>query len=383
MPTGEGDMLEMPRLQICTLVMLLAVGRAAAHAAPAADTDAAAVVSGSAGARLDAYFEALEAAGFSGTVLVARKGDVLLHKGYGLADRRRKAPCTTETVHDIGSITKQFTAAAILKLEMAGKLRVEDPLARYLEGVPEDKAGVTLHHLLTHTSGLDHYYGEDEDYAPRDLAVRLFLRMPLITTPGAKYRYSNPGFSLLAAVVEKVSGKPYEAYLREVFFEPAGMAKTGYLIPRWNVLEVSKNYNGDRDNGWTFNRNWGPEGPYWHLFGNGGILTTTGDLYKWEQALMSDRLLSPEAHRKLLMPHVKEDEDGRSFYGYGWRVGKTDSGTAFSGHGGGSDFGVAAAHFRFPEAGVLVIVLSNQASFPGGANAATLTERISRLALAP
>ncbi|HXB55666.1 MAG TPA: serine hydrolase domain-containing protein [Vicinamibacteria bacterium] len=345
--------------------------------------DPGALVSGAPGARLDSYFEGLETGGFSGTVLVARKGKLLLHKGYGLADRRGKLPCTTETVFDIGSITKQFTAAAILKLEMAGKLRVEDPLAKHLEGVPEDKAGVTLHHLLTHTSGLDHYYGKDDEYAPRDLAVRLFLRMPLITPSGAKYRYSNAGYSLLAAVVEKLSGKPYEAYLREVFFEPTGMTKTGYILPRWNVLELSRNYNGETDNGWTFNRNWGPEGPYWHLFGNGGILTTSGDLYKWEQALMSDRVLSPEARRKLWTPHVPESDTGLSSYGYGWRVGKTDHGTAYSGHGGGSSYGVAAAYFRFPDDGLLMIVLSNQAGLPGRMDPPAWMERVASVAAAP
>jgi CubicO group peptidase (beta-lactamase class C family) len=348
-----------------------------------AESETPEVVSGVAGARVDAFFQGLAVGGFSGTVLVARKGELILHKGYGLSDRRRKAPFTTETVHDIGSITKQFTAAAILKLEMDGKLSVTDRLADHLEGVPEDKTGITLHHLLTHTSGLDHGYGNDDDYAPKDLAVRLFLSAPLITRPGETYRYSNPGFSLLAAVVEKVSGRPYEAYLRETFFEPAGMLKTGYLIPRWNVFEVSRNYNGDEDNGWTFNRNWGPEGPYWHLFGNGGILTTTGDLYRWEQALMSDRFLSREARTKLLTPHVPDGSGGKSFYGYGWRVGRTEDDMAFSGHGGGSSYGVAAAYVRFPDEGMLVLVLSNQARFPGGDDAAEIAARVVKLALAP
>lgn len=340
-------------------------------------------VEGERGRLLDAYMTRLEAAGFSGTVLVARNNQVLLHKGYGLCDRSRKAPCTTDTVHDIGSVTKQFTAAAILKLEEAGKLRVEDPLSKHLQGVPEDKAGITLHHLLTHTSGLDHVYGEDDDYAPRDLAVALFLRMPLITPPGAKYHYSNPGFSLLAAVVEKLSGKSYEAYLREVFFGPLGMTKTGYIIPRWNVLEVSRNYAGEEDNGWTFNRNWGPEGPYWHLYGNGGILTTTGDLLKWEQALMGDRVLSASSRGKLFTPHVPEDDSSGSSYGYGWRVGKTESGAAFTGHGGGSSWGVAATYNRYPERGVLVLVLSNQAKLPGGLRGGTLGERVLLLATGP
>jgi CubicO group peptidase (beta-lactamase class C family) len=346
----------------------------------AGDRDPGKVVEGPAGALIDSYFGALETGGFSGTVLVARKGEILLHKGYGLADRGRKISCTTGTVFDLGSITKQFTAAAILKLEAEGKLKVEDRLSVHLEGVPEDKKDVTLHHLLTHTAGLDHVYGEDDDYAPRDLAVKLFLRMPLLSKPGERYHYSNPGFSLLAAVVEKLSGMSYEAYLHDRFFQPLGMEHTGYFIPRWNILEVSRNYSGEEDNGWTFNRNWGPEGPYWHLYGNGGILSTTGDLYKWEQALMSDRVLPAEARKKLFGRHAPEGSDASSFYGYGWRVGTSDQDMAFSGHGGGSSWGVAAAYFRFPEQGILVLVLSNQASFPGGEGAATLTGRIAAMA---
>ncbi|MGH8311016.1 MAG: serine hydrolase domain-containing protein, partial [Steroidobacteraceae bacterium] len=131
---------------------------------------------------------------------VGRKGELVFAKGYGLADAEFDVPANADTMFRIGSITKQFTAAAILKLETEGKLKVEDRLSVHLEGVPEDKKDVTLHHLLTHTAGLDHVYGEDDDYAPRDLAVKLFLRMPLLSKPGERYHYSNPGFSLLAAV---------------------------------------------------------------------------------------------------------------------------------------------------------------------------------------
>ena len=199
--------------------------------------------------------------------------------------------------------------------------------------------------------------------------------MPLLTTPGERYHYSNPGFSLLAAVVEKLSGMTYEEFLQDRFFGPAGMTQTGYFLPRWNVFRVSRNYSGEEDNGWTFNRNWGPDGPYWHLYGNGGILSTTGDLYKWEQALMSDRFLPADARKKLFSRHVPEGSDAQSFYGYGWRVGTSEQDMAFSGHGGGSGWGVAAAYFRFPEEGILVLVLSNQARFPGGEGAAALTSR--------
>ncbi len=339
------------------------------------------VVNGDAGSRLDIHMSALEDAGFSGTVLVSKDGEIVLHKGYGMADRRREIPCRPDTIFDIGSITKQFTAAAILKLEMAGKLSTSDTLGQHFPDIPSDKAGITLHQLLTHTSGLDHYYGEDTNYAPRDLALEVFFKMPLLSVPGDEYRYSNPGYSILAAVVEDVSGLKYESYLAKELFGPAGMTETGYTGPRWDMKRMSRNYNGEKDNGFTFNRNWGPDGTYWHCFGNGCILTTTGDLVRWEQALQSHSVLSAEAREKLWTPHVTARDDVK--YAYGWRVGKSARGTTWIGHGGGSGFGVSAAYYRFPEDGVLVLVISNLASIPGMKNQARFVDRLVTLTLGP
>jgi CubicO group peptidase (beta-lactamase class C family) len=178
------------------LVLLVSPAPPAGAAATGADLRTVVVRPGG-GARLDLQMTSLAAAGFAGTVLVAKDGEILLHKGYGMADRQRKIPCDTETVFDIGSITKQFTSAAILKLEAGGKLNTTDRLDKYFPDAPRDKAGITLHQLLTHSSGLDHGYGEDTDYAPRDLAISVFMKMPLLSPPGQKYRYSNPGFSIL------------------------------------------------------------------------------------------------------------------------------------------------------------------------------------------
>jgi CubicO group peptidase (beta-lactamase class C family) len=328
-------------------------------------TSPAGVVSGEAGRRLDQFITDLVPAGFSGTVLVARNGDILLHKGYGFADRSRNIPAGTDTVYDIGSITKQFTAAAIMKLERDGKLSTEDQLTKFFRNAPADKAGITVHHLLTHTAGFDHGYGEDDVVAPRDPTLQLFLSKPLLSKPGEKYRYSNAGYGLLTAIVENLSGQPYERYLHEQFFRVAGMTKTGYRIPQWNPNEISRNYNGDKDNGPPLDRVWGPEGPYWHLFGNGGILSTPGDMYKWERALQSDTVLSSAARAKMFQPYVPMDGEDKTRYGYGWYTGKTASGADFTGHTGGSSFGVSAGHFRFPADGLVVIYHCNRIPVPG------------------
>jgi CubicO group peptidase (beta-lactamase class C family) len=348
----------------------------------AADTAAAEVVQGAAGSRLDIHLSALAERGFSGTALVTRKGEVVLHKGYGLRNRRANKPCTLDTVFDIASITKHFTASAILKLEVQGKLRTTDPISKYLPGVPPERNSITIHHLLTHTSGLESVYGEDDDYLPKDLALKLFFRMPLLSRPGEKYSYSNPGFSLLAAIVESASGQSYEAYLREQLWKPAGMEQTGYVLPAWDLDLVSHNYDAKGEShGHTFNRNWGPDGPWWHFFGNGGILSTTGDFLKWDRALNAETVLPAPAREKLWTAHVPMGESGSS-YGYGTVVRKTARGTRIVGHSGGSDWGVSTKYYRFPDDHVVVIAFSNLAAGTSREGSVSFEERLADLARA-
>jgi CubicO group peptidase (beta-lactamase class C family) len=194
--------------------------------------------------------------------------------------------------------------------------------------------------------------------------MKLILSKPLLSRPGEKYRYSNPGFSLLAAIVEKVSGQPYERFLNGQLFQPAGMTKTGYRLPKWDPKEISHNYSDGKDNGPPLDRVWASDGPYWHLFGNGGILSTTGDMYRWQLALDGETVLSAAEKAKLFKPYMPTDNPS-TFYAYGWTVGKTRAGAPVIGHTGGSEFGVWAAHFRFPDDRTVVIVQCNQIPVPG------------------
>jgi CubicO group peptidase (beta-lactamase class C family) len=180
-----------------------------------AETTDGPVVAGELGTKLDDFLSRLADWGFAGTIVVAKDNQVVLAKGYGLADREKKIPMTTDTVISIGSITKQFTAAAILKLEMEGKLRVTDSIDKYFPNVPEDKKAITLHHLLTHCSGLVSDFGDDFDKVTRDEIIRRAMASKLLWQPGHRYRYSNAGYSLLGAIVEIVSGRPYEAFLHD------------------------------------------------------------------------------------------------------------------------------------------------------------------------
>jgi CubicO group peptidase (beta-lactamase class C family) len=321
------------------------------------------VVSGPLGEKVDQLMSRLEAFGFAGSLLVAKDGKVVLHKGYGLADRERGIPWNAETVFDIGSITKQFTAAAILKLEMEGKLAVTDPIGKYFEDVPADKAGITLHHLLTHSAGLEDVFGGDYEEMPRDELVKAALASKLLWAPGTKYRYSNSGYSLLGAIVEKVSGKPYETFLQEKLFKPAGMTKTGYRVPKWEPGTVARGYNQQGDWGTPLDKLWAPDGPWWNLRANGGILSTTGDLYKWHQALEGEKILSKAAKEKIFTPHMPEDEEGSSHYGYGWAIFKTPRNTRLISHNGGN--GIFAADFRrYVDEETVLITGSNRSDFP-------------------
>lgn len=313
------------------------------------------------GEKLDAHMSRLEAYGFSGSLLVAKGGEVILDKGYGFADARRKSPFTPETAFDIGSITKQFTAAAILKLEMQGKLAVSDPVSKWFEGVPDDKKGMTLHHLLTHSAGLVDVLGDDYDEMPRERLVKEALGSKLLWAPGTRYEYSNVGYSLLAAVVELASGKPYEEYLRENLWKPAGMARTGYRLQEKGQLAHGV-YRENEDWGTPLDKAWAPDGPWWNLRGNGGVLSTTGDLYKWHQALEGEAILSKEAKAKMFTPHVPEDEEGHSHYGYGWAIFKTPRNTRLIAHNGGN--GIFNADFRrYVDDGVVLIIGSNRQDF--------------------
>ena len=314
---------------------------------------------------VDEHMRRIAAFGFSGSLLVAKDGKVLVEEGYGLADRASGRAYTAETGGDIGSITKQFTAAAILRLEMEGKLRVGDPITRFFPGVPEDKRGITLHHLLTHSAGLEDVFGGDYEVAERDSLVRVALASPLLWAPGTRYQYSNLGYTLLGAVVEIASGVPYERYLRERLWEPAGMRKTGYRGGGWSSATLAHGYRPDgADWGTALDRAWAPDGPWWNLRGNGGILSTVGDLYRWHRALEGTAILSDEAKAKLFAPHVAMDEEGSSRYGYGWAVSTTARGTRLIAHNGSN--GVFYAELRrYVDEGVAMLVMSNDAEMNG------------------
>ncbi|WP_244177433.1 serine hydrolase domain-containing protein [Streptomyces atriruber] len=295
-----------------------------------------------------------------GITVAAARGDELKHcAGRGLADRAAKTPATCDTVYDVMSITKQFTVAAVLKLEMAGELRVTDRMDEYIGPVPEDKRDITLHQLLTHTSGLPESLGDDYDPASRAELLAGAKKARLRSAPGEEFHYSNAGYSVLAAIVERVSGQSYESFLAEHLFRPAGMTHTGYVLPAWERAQVAVEYDRHgRARGLPMDHPWAPDGPYWNLRGNGGMLSTARDMFRWHRALTGDTVLSATARQKLFAPQVRVPElDGS--YGYGWVVVDPGDGRV-AWHDGGNDWSLATvAEFRHRR--IMVFWVSNHA----------------------
>ncbi|MEW6207323.1 MAG: serine hydrolase domain-containing protein [Acidobacteriota bacterium] len=296
--------------------------------------------------RLDDYLSRLAQFGFSGAVLVARGDEIFFNKAYGMADKEKRIPNTASTVFSTGSITKQFTAAAILKLEMQGRLSIADSISKYLDRVPDDKKAITLHQLLTHTAGVISTPGGGVK-PDRDATVREILDATLNFAPGSRFKYSNEGYSLLAAIIEKVSGKSYEEYLRENLFKPAGMHHTGYRLTDWSKATVARWYTGELDNGSPIER---PH-PNWALIGSGGILSTTEDMFRWHVALKGNVVLSEAAKAKLFKPALND-------YACGWDVINSPRGLLHA-HDGGNTFGVGADIKRFIDAGIFIMSFCN------------------------
>jgi CubicO group peptidase (beta-lactamase class C family) len=288
--------------------------------------------------RLDDAMTRFGAFGFSGTVLVAKDGSILLHKGYGLADRERHILTTTATVFPYASIVKGFTAAAVYKLEAEGKLTTSDTIGEYLPGVPASASRITLLQLLTHSSGLPHEADNVAGGATRGEHVRNILRVPLQSEPGTRYAYSNAGYDLLAAIIERVTGIPYESYIREHLLRPAGLAHIGWrsefdsrLFAR-GYQEVYRDANDEV----TF---------------PAGLIGTAEALYRWGEALDRDAVLPTQARTKLFTPALGD-------YVNGWFVTKTKTGDSVQITDG--DYpGYSARLTRFPSRHAAIVVLTN------------------------
>nr|WP_321236451.1 serine hydrolase domain-containing protein [uncultured Psychroserpens sp.] len=309
--------------------------------------------------KVSSYLDQLEKKQFSGSVLVAHKGKIINSNGYGYANKESKIENKATTVFDIGSITKQFTAAGILKLEEEGKLSVNDKITTYFNNVPTGKRNITLHHLLTHSSGLPPALGHDYHIISKTDFISKALASELLFDEGTQYEYSNTGYTLLAMIIEKVSGQDYETFLYQNLWKPSQMEQTGYLRPKYDQSNVAVGYKDSGKWGQP-NEKWDNE-VSWHLKGNGGVLSTVEDMYRWHQALSGTKILSKASKTKMYTKHVEEGEGAQSHYGYGWAIFPTPRNTNLIAHNGGN--GIFFADFwRYLTEDITIIMMTNHAN---------------------
>jgi CubicO group peptidase (beta-lactamase class C family) len=269
--------------------------------------------------KADTYLSKLTKARlFSGSVLIARNGKVVLSKGYGEADRKKNLVNTAQTKFRIGSLTKQFTAMAILILQAQGKLNVRDRICMHLSNCPTSWQTITIHQLLTHTSGIPDFVSfpdfqttQGSPSSPTQTIAR-FKDKPLDFQPGAKFSYSSSGYILLGAIIERASGATYEAFLRDNIFAPLQMVNSGY-----------DHNNGDLAVGYRDQTSVPADFidisiPY----AAGGLYSTVEDLYRWDQALYTDKLIPKNLRDMMFTPFVPMPDNGGPGYGYGWGIGK-------------------------------------------------------------
>ena len=353
------------RVAILLLVGLLICGTAVAQS------------SSSTAERIDEVLEKYhDLRQFNGAVLVAKDGEVIYQKGFGEADMEWDIANTPDTKFRIGSVTKQFTAVLILKLAEEGKIDLQETVRDYFPDYPAPQGDqVTIHHLLTHTSGIPSYTNfpeyaseiEREPFAP-DSLVKLFSGRDLEFEPGTEWRYSNSGYFLLGAIIEEITGKPYHQVLQERILDPLALRNTGY--DHYGEL-IDRRANGyvRTFEGYENARYFNSSVPY----AAGSMYSTVRDLYKWDQALYTDRLFEDPKYKEMMFtPHMQD-------YGYGWFIremplGEDGDEVKVIEHGGGIR-GFITGFMRLVDDRHLVVVMDNTQSN----TVQTITEDLARL----
>ncbi|CAN7653970.1 serine hydrolase [Massilia sp. LjRoot122] len=347
------------RTAICAAVLLLCQPQAAqAQEAPRsvlAEQD----MAGRIDASIAPYFKA-DVPG--ATVIVVKDGKPVLRKAYGLADTAKGVKMTPEMALRLGSITKQFTASAILMLAEEGKLSVDDDITKHLPDYPTRGKKISIEHLLTHTSGIASYTGKPGYMAgmAQDMSVAQmidsFKNDPLDFEPGSQYRYNNSGYFLLGAIIEKISGQSYANFLEQRIFKPLGMRDTYYEGFGNSKAPVAAGHSRGAQ-GFGAAKPLSMTQPY----AAGSLVSTVDDLARWDAAIGAGRLLKPSSWKQAFTSYRLSDGKATG-YGYGWDVDKVQGETSM-GHGGGIN-GFSTYALRFPEQKVYVAVLTNSDSGP-------------------
>jgi CubicO group peptidase (beta-lactamase class C family) len=296
---------------------------------------------------------------FNGVILVARKGEVIYQKAVGYRNAEAKTRHDAGSIFQIGSITKQFTAAIIMQLQEEGKLSVTDKLSKYFPGFANGDR-ITIAQLLSHTSGLYNYTNDTvlmrsdvtKHYTPAEM-IDIFRRYKPDFEPGTGWNYSNTGYSLLGYIIEKVEGKPYEQVARQRIFQPLGMSRSGFDFTRLSAEEKAQGY-------FTLAGGVARKAPIVDstiAHAAGAMYSTAGDLLKWERAVSNGKLLKPASWKEVFTPV-------RNKYGYGWGI-DTLFGRDMAAHSGGIH-GFTSYLIRFPKEELVVIAIDNHSAGLGG-----------------
>jgi len=288
--------------------------------------------------------------------LVAKAGQPVYLKAFGLANLELEVPMTPENVFEIGSMTKQFTAVSILLLEEQGKLQLDDLITKFIPDYPTHGKTITIHHLLTHTSGIKSFTGmkslrtiERQDLTPKEL-VDFFKNEPMDFEPGAEFKYNNSGYVILGYVIELVSGQSYADFVQEHIFQKLGMNASQYAS---HTQVIPNRAYGYHQKGHYVNKNYVSLSlPY----ASGSLMSGANDLLIWNEALKNDRLLKAETKAKLFRSYSLNNGD-KINYGYGWHI--VSLGESASYEHGGSIFGFKSMGVYLPDQDIYVVGLTN------------------------
>lgn len=313
-------------------------------------------------AKIDQYMYATEKVDhFMGSILVAQNGKIILAKGYGMANLKKRIPNTAETEFRIGSVTKQFTAMSILMLQAKGKLNVQDHICKYVSECPKDWKPITIYELLTHTSGIPNFTSfpnyrklQIQQTTPTQL-LNDFKSKPLNFKPAAKFEYSNSGYEVLGYIIQRISGESYRNFLQQHIFGPLGMKNSGYDSSHPTSRNHAKGYIST-NNGYRPAQFVNMTVPY----SAGALYSTVQDLYTWDRTLEASKMLPKPLHEQMFAPHVAIGKSGRVHYGFGWMI-TYEFGHKEYFHNGGIQ-GFTSVNSWFPNQHAYVIVLNNVTS---------------------
>jgi CubicO group peptidase (beta-lactamase class C family) len=314
---------------------------------------------------------------FNGNVLVAEKGRVIYRRSFGYADFKNKKPLMGESVFNLASISKQFTAAAVMLLAERGLLSLDDALAKYFPEIPYEK--IAVRHMLTHTSGLPEqnelmfkYWNSDSPVTNPDMVEYLIKYRPAAAfQPGENFKYCNTNYSLLAMIVEKASGQKFEDFLTKNIFEPLGMKQTRFLKPTagnyQTIFNQTENYIADTGNKKFLLPREIPE--YKNavallgMVGAGNIYSTAADLLKWQESLKTEKILKRASIEQMESPQVKANIDNSDAYGFGLAIKSIYDDTRIFHYGGTLGYWNGVQHFKKTDR--TIIVLTNNESEKG------------------